>query len=93
MSTQQCEEILPEGPPWKIIGKFLTFEEADRKREEISAQPDLQIKVHYQGAANKRYFAVKTRIDPAIAIEEAASARREEKKRRKARLNKKRRKK
>ena len=53
----------------------------------------MQVKAHWQGKANNRYYAVKTRTDPSIALEEAQNAKREAKKRRKAKLNKKRRKK
>jgi len=53
----------------------------------------LQVKVHWQGKVNARYFAVKTRQDPHIALEEALNQKRADKKRRKAKLNKKRRKK
>ena len=82
-----------EGPPWKIVGKFPTFEAADSKRKELMEEENLQVKVHYQGSEKHRFFAVKARVDPALALEDAARARRAEKKRRKAKLNKKRRKK
>ena len=56
-------------------------------------EEDLQVKVHWQGKVNNRYFAVKTRTDPDVAMQEDRRLAREEKKRRKARLSKKRRKK
>jgi 7,8-dihydro-6-hydroxymethylpterin-pyrophosphokinase len=56
-------------------------------------EENLQVKVHWQGSFNNRYFAVKTRSDPEMALEEARHLQREAKKRRKAKLNKKRRKK
>ena len=86
MSTEEVEVSHKEGPAWNIVGRFPTFEAADAKREELKGEPNLEVKVHYQGPANRKFFAVKTRIDP-------AAAKREEKRRRKARLSKKRRKK
>jgi len=83
-----------EGLPWKIVGRFSTFEQADSKRIELLADDfGLQIKVHYQGHPNNHFYAVKMRLDPAIVLEEEVCRRRAEKKRRKANLNKKRRKK
>jgi hypothetical protein len=93
MSTKEVNGDHQEGPPWQIVGKFPTFEEADLKREEVSEDAEIQVKIHYQGKPRSRYFAVKTRPDPTIALEEALNIRRAEKKRRKAKLNKKRRKK
>ena len=93
MSTEEIVEAHQEGPPWKIVGRFPTFEKADSKREQLLVEEDIQVKIHWQGTAANRYYAVKARVDPAIAREEAILARRAEKKRRKARLNKKRRKK
>ena len=75
-----------DGPAWNIVGRFPTFEGADVKRNELTDELDLQVKIHYQGPPNQKYFAVKTRTDPSIA-------KREEKKRRKAKMSKKRRKK
>jgi len=93
MSTKEIETVHQDGPPWTIVGRFPAFEEADQKRLELEMEKDLQVKIHWQGKVNHRYFAVKTRIDPAMALVEALNAKREEKKRRKAKLNKKRRKK
>jgi len=95
MSTEEVEEDLGhvEGPSWQIVGKFELFEEADTKRNEISENIDLQVKIHQMGTVAQRYFAVKQRPDPQIAIFEEDRLRKEEKKKRKARLNKKRRKK
>ena len=93
MSTEEVNTTHQEGPPWKIVGRFPTFEGADQKRLELAIEKDLQVKVHWQGTVNHRYFAVKARLDPSVALEEALSAKRAEKKKRKARLNKKRRKK
>ena len=93
MSTEEIDVGHQEGPPWKIVGRFPTFEDANVKRDELTADPDMQAKIHYQGPVSKPYYAVKTRIDPAIALAEALNAKRAEKKRRKAKLQKKRRKK
>ena len=82
-----------EGPAWRIVAKCATYDEADQKRLELAMEEDLQVKVHWQGKANDRYYAVKTRQDPRIALEEALNIKRAEKKKRKAKLNKKRRKK
>ena len=86
MSTEEVEVPHQEGAAWSIVGRFPTFEAADAKRSELTEEKDLQVKVHYQGPSNRKFYAVKTRIDPSIA-------KREEKKRRKAKLSKKRRKK
>ena len=93
MIEKKAEATAAEGPPWKVVGKFPTFEEADNRRNELLTEESLQAKVHYQGHVNNRFYAVKVRIDPLISLEEEAIKRRQEKKRRKAKLNKKRRKK
>jgi len=93
MRTKELGDDHKDGPPWNIVGKFSTFEAAHTKRIELFEDLDFQVKIHYQGTENNRYFAVKIRANPAIALEETLSAKRTEKKRRKARLNKKRRKK
>jgi len=94
MSTEEViEEGHVEGPHWNIVGKYPTFEKADQQRLELATEEDLQVKVHWQGKADSRYFAVKTREDPRIAFEEALNDKRTDKKKRKARLQKKRRKK
>ncbi len=94
MSTEEVVETgHQEGPAWEIVAKCATYDEADQVRLELAMEEDLQVKVHWQGKANHRYFAVKTREDPRVALEEALNIRREEKKKRKKKLNKKRRKK
>ncbi len=94
MSTEEIVEVgHQEGPAWEIVAKCVTYDEADQKRLELAMEEDLQVKVHWQGAANSRYYAVKTRQDPRIALEAALNQRRVDKKKRKAKLNKKRRKK
>ena len=93
MSTEEVVVGHQDGPAWKIVAKCATYSEADQMRLELAMEKDLQVKVHWQGKANHRYYAVKTRPDPRIALEEALNQRRAEKKKRKAKLNKKRRKK
>ncbi len=85
-STEEIEVPHQEGAAWNIVGRFPTFEAADAKRNELRGEQDLEVKVHYQGPVNRKFYAVKTRVDPAVA-------KREEKRRRKAKLSKKRRKK
>ena len=93
MTSENTEATHVEGPPWKVVGRFPTFEQADTKRIELLEDNELQVKVHWHGPFSSRYFAVKTRSDPAAALEEDRRHLREEKKRRKAKLSKKRRKK
>lgn len=93
MSTEEVKMPHQDGPSWKIVGRFATFDEADQKRLELAMEENLQVKVHWQGKVNNRYFAVKTRTDPEVALQENRRLAREEKKRRKAKLSKKRRKK
>jgi hypothetical protein len=93
MSTEEVEVGHQDGPAWKIVAKCATYDEADQRRLELAMEKDLQVKVHWQGKADNRYFAVKTRVDPKVALEEALNQKRAEKKKRKAKLNKKRRKK
>ena len=40
MSEEQLK-----GKPWKIVGKFKTFKEADDKRKAFLDEEDLQVKV------------------------------------------------
>jgi len=94
MSTEEVgEAVHQDGPAWEIVAKCATYEEADQRRLELAMEEDLQVKVHWQGKVNHRYYAVKTRSDPRVALEEALNQRRAEKKKRKAKLQKKRRKK
>lgn len=93
MSTEEVEATHQDGPSWNIVAKCKTFEEADQKRLELAMEENLQVKVHWQGRVNNRFYAVKTRVDPAVVLEQELVEKREEKKRRKAKLNKKRRKK
>jgi len=68
MSTEEVEECVhEEGPRWTINARCATFEEADQKRSALRKEDkSLQVKVHWQGSAKNRYFAVKSRIDPEI---------------------------
>jgi len=92
MSTEEVAEVgHQEGPPWKTVGRFPTFDEADQRRLELTMEENLQVKVRWMRRRDD--FVVKTRPDPALAIAEGLAAKRAEKKRRKAKLNKKRRKK
>jgi len=45
------------GRPWKIAGRFDTFESADKKRKQLSSNKNLQVKVKRQ----LKGFVVKTR--------------------------------
>ena len=36
------------GRPWKVAGRFDTFEAADRKRKQLSSEKNLQVKVKKQ---------------------------------------------
>ena len=45
------------GRPWKIAGRFDTFEGADKKRKQLSSNKNLQVKVKRQ----LKGFVVKTR--------------------------------
>jgi hypothetical protein len=93
MSTEEIVVGHQDGPAWEIVAKCATYDEADQRRLELAMEESLQVKVHWQGKVNNRYYAVKTRTHPDVVLEEALNARRVEKKRRKAKLNKKRRKK
>jgi hypothetical protein len=90
MISENTETAHVEGAPWKIVGRFPTFNEADQRRLELTMEENLQVKVRW--ARLRDDFVVKTRFDPALAEVEAQNAKRAEKKRRKAKLNKKRRK-
>ena len=103
MSTEEVDGGHKEGPPWKTVGRFLTFDEADQRRLELAIEKDLQVKVGWRrhGAPGRSsgpregelFFVVKARINPELALEEETIKKRAEKKARQKRLNKKRRKK
>ena len=66
MSTDNVETTHQDGPSWKTVGRFPTFAEADLRRNKLSEEKDMQVKVHMQGPQDKLYFAVKTRTDPEV---------------------------
>tara|TARA_R110000851_G_scaffold165347_3_gene310292 strand:+ start:797 stop:1048 length:252 start_codon:yes stop_codon:yes gene_type:complete len=39
------EAELHNGRPWKISGRFSTFEEADKRRKKLQKEENLQVKV------------------------------------------------
>tara|TARA_Y100000310_G_C20616564_1_gene780959 strand:+ start:1246 stop:1512 length:267 start_codon:yes stop_codon:yes gene_type:complete len=80
-----------EGPPWRIIRRFSTFQGADAERNKLNEEENLQVKIQWMRKSGS--FAVKTRIDPSLALEALLKEKRELKKRRKLKLQKKRRKK
>jgi|TARA_R110002020_G_scaffold103217_4_gene241595 hypothetical protein len=84
MSTEEVEEnMTKEGPRWTISARCATYEEANQKRQDLKKEDgSLQIKIHWQGGANNRYFAVKSRVDPEI---QAMVAEMEKKSRKKGR--------
>ena len=66
------------GLPWKIAGRFDTFEGADKKRKQLSSNKNLQVKVKKQ----LKGFVVKTRSTSAEQPKRLSR-----KKQRKERLN------
>ena len=82
-----------DGPSWKVVRRFQTFEEADCLRVQLSEDKDLQVKIHIMGPPLGEVFAVKTRPDPSLEGERLLEEARILKKKRKKKLNKKRRKK
>ena len=66
------------GRPWKIAGRFDTFEVADKKRKQLSSNKNLQVKVKKQ----QKGFVVKTR---ATSVEQPKRLSR--KKQRKEKMN------
>jgi hypothetical protein len=69
--------VIPPGPPWKIVKKFASFEEADQFRNKhVSENPDKQVKVRCYSDC----FAVKDRLDPALAPPKAQKAKKGKKK-------------
>jgi len=79
LENQNNEEkvVIPAGPPWKIIKKFASFEEADQFRNNhISENPDKQVKVRCYSDC----FAVKGRPNPALAPPKAKKGKKKGKK-------------
>jgi|TARA_Y100000310_G_scaffold232317_1_gene235107 hypothetical protein len=54
-----------EGLPWKSVGRFNTYHEANIVRLEYMADLDLQVKVHRVGPRGC-FFSVKTRVKPEL---------------------------
>jgi len=79
MNIEKTETTHQDGPPWKIVGRFPTFAEADMRRTKLSEEKDLQVKVRLLGTQAKPYFAVKTRTDPE-AVEKAATRKKKNRK-------------
>ncbi len=68
MSTKEVDGNHEEGLPWKVVGKFKTFEEAAAHRALVKEEDrSLHVKIHQQARNTKPYYAVKSRIDPEIA--------------------------
>jgi hypothetical protein len=66
------------GRPWKIAGRFDTFEAADKKRNQLSSNKNLQVKVKKQ----LKGFVVKTRsveVDPSKEERKSRKKQRKEK--------------
>ena len=68
------------GRPWKVTGRFDTFEAADRKRKQLSSEKNLQVKVKKQ----LKGFVVKTR---STVDQSQVEDRRSRKKQRKEKMN------
>ncbi len=64
MSTKEVESPHQDGPSWNIVARCVNYAEAHLKRLELMTEKDLQVKVHYQGPPRRKFYAVKTRIDP-----------------------------
>jgi len=66
------------GRPWKIAGRFDTFEAADEKRKQLSSEKNLQVKVKKQ----IKGFVVKTRstvVEPQVEEKKSRKKQRKEK--------------
>ena len=66
------------GRPWKIAGRFDTFEAADEKRKQLSSEKNLQVKVKKQ----IKGFVVKTRstvVDTQVEEKKSRKKQRKEK--------------
>ena len=68
------------GRPWKVAGRFDTFEAADKKRKQLASDKNLQVKVKKQ----IKGFVVKTR---STVIELQIGESRSRKKQRKEKMN------
>ena len=66
------------GRPWMIAGRFDTFEAADEKRNQLSSNKNLQVKVKKQ----LKGFVVKTRstlVEPQVEEKQSRKKQRKEK--------------
>ena len=68
------------GRSWKIAGRFDTFEAADKKRNQLSSNKNLQVKVKKQ----LKGFVVKTR---SVEVDPPKEERKSRKKQRKERAS------
>ena len=50
-----------KGKPWKVVGKFKTFKEADNERKAFLNEENLQVKINKLSDLNDQPFVVKTR--------------------------------
>ncbi len=66
------------GRPWKVAGRFDSFEAADEKRNQLSSNKNLQVKVKKQ----LKGFVVKTRstlVEPQVEEKQSRKKQRKEK--------------
>ena len=66
------------GRPWKVAGRFDSFEAADKKRNQLSSNKNLQVKVKKQ----LKGFVVKTRstlVEPQVEEKKSRKKQRKEK--------------
>jgi hypothetical protein len=66
------------GRPWKVAGRFDSFEAADEKRNQLSSNKNLQVKVKKQ----LKGFVVKTRstlVEPQVEEKKSRKKQRKEK--------------
>ena len=67
MSTEEVDVPQIEINPWKISGKFKTFDEASNHKITIMKEDgSLQAKIHQLASNTNPYYAVKIRTDPEI---------------------------
>ena len=81
MSVKEEEAGHQDGPAWKTVAKCVTYDEANQKRLELAMEESVQVKVHWQGKTNHRYYAVKTRLDPAAVSSQTPPKKNNRKKR------------
>jgi len=69
-----------DGPPWDTVARYKNFDDADKKRKELSEDEEYQVKVHWLRKSER--FAVKMRMDPRV-VRKKEKARRKKKRRKK----------